>query len=456
MLTHKEAQNNRQVGHLDSFNKVARKNTGKTLTRWLLLILAWALIMMFLPWTQNIQSHGKVTALNPGERPQTIHATIPGRVEKWFVNEGQFVPAGDTIIFVSETKSEYFDPQLLSRTEMQIDAKVSAVQSYVQKVNALNNQITALQENLQLKLKQAQNKLTQAHLKVTSDSIDFKASKNNYDIADKQFKRQQELYTQGLVSLTNLEARELKFQESIAKLISAENKLLSSQNELINAKIELNSIRNDYADKIAKSQSEKASAISSQYDSEAEVQKMKNQLSNYALRAGFRYITAPQDCYINKALIPGVGETMKEGDAIVSITPANHEMAVELFVEPVDLPLIRLGEKARMVFDGWPAFVFSGWPNVTFGTFGGVIVAIDQNISENGRFRILVAPDKRDVSWPKQIRMGGGVFGMALLNDVPIWYEIWRQLNGFPPDFYEPEGGIVNATKKAEKKEGKK
>jgi hypothetical protein len=24
-----------------------------------------------------------------------------------------------------------------------------------------------------------------------------------------------------------------------------------------------------------------------------------------------------------------------------------------------------------------------------------------------------------------------------MLNDVPLWYEFWRQLNGFPPDFYE-------------------
>jgi hypothetical protein len=25
------------------------------------------------------------------------------------------------------------------------------------------------------------------------------------------------------------------------------------------------------------------------------------------------------------------------------------------------------------------------------------------------------------------------------LNNVPVWYEIWRQFNSFPPDYYEPE-----------------
>ncbi len=425
-----------------AFDKVAKKNTGKWLSNSLLVLFLWALIIMFLPWTQNINSSGRVTALDPAERPQTIHATIPGRVEKWFVEEGQFVKEGDTIVFISEVKDDYFDPQLLGRTKNQIEAKELAMQSYQQKVVALENQINALKENLTLKLKQAQNKLIQAELKISSDSIEFRAAKNNFEIAEKQFNRQQELYKQGLVSLTNLEVRELKFQESIAKLISSENKLISSQNEYINAKIELNAIKNEYADKIAKTQSERASALSQQFDADVEIAKLNNQLSNYSIRAGFRFITAPQDCYINKALITGIGETMKEGDAIVSITPALHNKAVELFVSPVDLPLVRIGDKVRIIFDGWPVFVFSGWPNVSFGTFGGVVVAIDQNVSENGQFRLLVAYDENDVDWPKQIRMGGGAKGILLLKDVPIWYEIWRQLNGFPPDFYEPASAI--------------
>jgi multidrug resistance efflux pump len=440
---------------MTAFDKVAKKNTGKWLSNSLLVLFLWALIILFLPWTQNINSSGRVTALDPAERPQTIHATIPGRVEKWFVEEGQFVKQGDTIVFISEVKDDYFDPQLIGRTKNQIEAKELALQSYQQKVAALENQINALKENLALKLKQAENKLIQAELKISSDSIEFRAAKNNFEIAEKQFNRQQELYKQGLVSLTNLEVRELKFQESIAKLISSENKLISSQNEYINAKIELNAIKNEYADKIAKAQSERASALSQQFDADVEIAKLKNQLSNYSIRAGFRFITAPQDCYINKALITGIGETMKEGDAIVSITPAIHKKAVELFVAPVDLPLVRIGDKVRIIFDGWPVFVFSGWPNVSFGTFGGVVVAIDQNVSENGQFRLLVAHDENDIEWPKQIRMGGGAKGILLLKDVPIWYEIWRQLNGFPPDFYEP-ASTIKTNKDKSKTDNKK
>ena len=98
------------------------------------------------------------------------------------------------------------------------------------------------------------------------------------------------------------------------------------------------------------------------------------------------------------------------------------------------------------MFDGWPTVVFSGWPNLSYGTFGGEVVAIDNFISQNGKYRILVAPDPNDVEWPDALRPGSGANGLILLTDVPIWYELWRNLNGFPPDFYK-NNKIANTTK---------
>ena len=81
------------------------------------------LIFMFLPWTQNVKGKGNVTTLNPSQRPQAIQSAIPGRVEKWYVGEGDVVKKGDTIVYISEVKSEYFDPDLLDRTQKQISSK---------------------------------------------------------------------------------------------------------------------------------------------------------------------------------------------------------------------------------------------------------------------------------------------------------------------------------------------
>jgi len=394
-------------------------------------------ILMFMPWTQNIRALGNVTALKPEQRPQTIHTVIAGKIEKWFVQEGQFVSKGDTILFISEVKDEYFDPNLLSRTDEQLKAKELSVQSYMEKVKANDNQIAALTETLKLKLEQAKNKLQQAVLYVKSDSMDLVAAKTNLDIANEQFNRMKELYAKGLKSLTELENRKLKLQETQAKIISQENKLLTSRNQLINAKIELETINAEFRDKISKSESEKFSAMSNMYDAEAVVTKLQNQYMNYMVRTGMYFITAPQDGYITKAIKTGIGETIKEGSEIVSIMPANIDLAVEIYVAPIDVPLLAKGSNVRVQFDGWPAIVFSGWPSISYGTYGGKVIAIDNFISENGKYRILVVPDKNDHPWPKELRVGGGVNSMMLLKDVPVWYEIWRNINGFPPEYYK-------------------
>ncbi|GAL77824.1 RND efflux membrane fusion protein [Algibacter lectus] len=146
-------------------------------------------VIVFLPWTQNISSTGLVTTLKPNQRPQSIQSQIPGRVEEWFVQEGDFVKKGDTIIRISEVKSDYFDSRLAERTGDQLSVKSSSVEAYKNKVVALGNQISALQQERRLKLESAKNKLLQSRLKVTTDSMDFEATKIKADIAKIQYER---------------------------------------------------------------------------------------------------------------------------------------------------------------------------------------------------------------------------------------------------------------------------
>lgn len=418
-----------------SFSKLSKPKKN-VLLRLIATTLLIGIVIMFLPWTQNIRAEGYVTALQPNQRPQTIHSIIPGRIEKWFVNEGDQVEKGDTIVFISEVKEEYLDPELLQKTEQQVKAKELTVSSYMEKVKALDSQVDALLSNKKLKIQQAQNKLKQALLKVQSDSIALKAAETDYTIALKQLDRIEGLYKDGIKSLTDVEQKRLKVQETLSKKIGEENKLLTSKNEVLNAEMEMESIDAEYNDKIAKSKSEKFTALSNMYDAEAIVTKLQNQYMNYSIRSGMYYITAPQNGYITKAIKSGIGETIKEGTEIVSIMPADYQLAVNMYVEPIDLPLINKGEPVRIQFDGWPAIVFSGWPNASYGTFTGKVVAIDNFISPNGMYRVLVAPDESEYKWPKEVKVGAGAKTITLLNDVPIWFELWRKLNGFPPNFY--------------------
>lgn len=438
-ISHNSVNEYFNISEYKSGQKTLDKTYYKYFNRFLLGFAIFCFIILFFPWTQNISGKGQVTTLRPDQRPQTIQSQIPGRIEKWYVQEGDYVKKGDTILEISEVKSDYFDPNLVERTGQQRDAKAFAVISYAEKVKAQEVRIGALINERRLKLAQTQNKLLQAKLKVKSDSIDFEAAKTNISISKKQYERTLTLQNEGLKAVRDVEEKRLKLQETEAKLISQENKLLASKNNAINAEVEISRIQAEYSDKISKAQSDKFTAQSSQFDTEAQVSKLENAYSNYEIRNGLKFIKAPQNGFINKAIRGGIGETFKEGERIVGIMPSKYDLAVETYVAPIDLPLLHIGEKVRIQFDGWPAIVFSGWPNISYGTYGGVVVAIENFISDNGQYRVLLAPDKDDNEWPEAIRVGSGAKTMALLDDVPIWFELWRQLNGFPPNYYQPE-----------------
>jgi len=427
------------ISQFSSVKNLAKKSYSKQFNRISIIMLILIFIVMFLPWTQNVTGSGNVTTLKPDQRPQTIQSAIPGKIEEWMVNEGDFVIAGDTILRISEIKSEYFDEKLIERTGDQITSKSLSVDAYAQKISALQSQINALSSENRIKKNQASNKLIQSKLKLKSDSMDLQAAVTNEQIAQTQLDRVLLLQEKGLKATKDVEEKSLKLQEKQAKLIYQQNKLLQSQSEVSITQVELSRIDAAYGEKISKAQSDLHSTQSALYNSEVEVSKLENSYSNYEKRKALLHITAPQNGVINKAIKSGIGETFKAGEKLVNIMPTGYDLAVETYVRPIDLPLIHIGENVRVQFDGWPAIVFSGWESVSYGTYGAKVVAIENFISPNGKYRILLAPDEEDHEWPKGIRVGSGTKTIALLNDVPIWYELWRQINGFPPNFYAPE-----------------
>lgn len=432
--------NKPKLQSLDKYKTIQNLNNKaqyKVLNRIIALIALIGVGALFLPWTQNISGSGAVTTLKPNQRPQSIQSVISGRIEKWYVQEGDFVNKGDTILFISEIKEDYMDPNLVENTKNQVNAKKQSLQSYGSKVTTLSNQIRSIEIEKKLKLEQASNKIKQSLLKIKSDSIDLVAAKTHLKIANTQYNRSLQLNLEGLKPMTDVEEKRLKLQEVDAKIITQENKLLTSKNEYINSKVETNRINAEYAEKVAKAQSDQYTALSNQYDTQAQVSKLENQYANYSIRNGMYYIKAAQSGYINRVLQSGIGETIKEGTPIVTVMPAVYDIAVETYVSPIDLPLIRRGEKVRVWFDGWPTIVFSGWPDISYGTFGGKIVAIENFISDNGKYRVLIAPDKNEANWPQRLNIGAGAQTIALLDTVPIWFEIWRTLNGFPPNYYK-------------------
>jgi len=424
---------------LKSYDVIYRIRRRSSVRRWTLGILLGLFVLLFLPWTQNIRARGSVTTLRQEQRPQEIPTVIPGRVVKWYVKEGDRVGVGDTILQLAEVKDDYFDPELLDRTREQVEAKALSVDNYRGKAEAAGQQLTALRLAMDLKMRDIDNKIGQQLLKIRSDSMELLAASNDLAIKTEQFRRQQVLYDSGIVSLTALEQRNQAFQESSAKRVSADIKFRNAKQEYVRLQLERNGELQQYLEKISKTEGDRFQSLSQVQTGSADVAKLRNQFANYTIRSGLYTITAPQSGQVVKARTAGIGEILKEGEVISEIVPTDIDYAIEMFVRPVDLPLLAIGQKVRLLFDGFPAVVFSGWPQASYGTFGGEVSAIESNVSTNGKFRVLIREDRTDKPWPPQLMMGTGAQGIALLKDVPIWYELWRNINGFPPDYYKPQ-----------------
>lgn len=405
---------------LYSLRALTTPRYGYILARIFLFILLLILIALFLPWQQNIRGIGSLTAFSPGNRPQTIETAIPGRIAEWKIKEGDRVQAGDTILVLSEIRERYFDPLLLPRLKEQIIAKEDGLKSKEQKAAALKRQITALKENMRIKLEQNQAILDAAEVR-------FKNAEN-------QFERNKKLYEAGNIPLTKFQDFEFRYQNSKA--------------EFNNTQTDMARIEAEFMEKISKAESDLNNTLADVFDSYSEIVKMKNEYSNLEIRSQQYFILAPQNGFVVRTIRAGIGETINEGEAVATIIPEGQiqDMAVEMYIKAMDVPIIATGKKVRLEFDGWPALVFSGWPSLTVGTFGGEVAVIDRVNARPGEFRILIKPDPADEAWPEQVRVGSGTKGWIMLKTVPIWYEIWRNLNGFPPGLYDGPLEIIQDT----------
>ncbi len=428
-----------------SIKSIYRYDKTSKIGYWLFGLLLFIMIILFLPWTQNISSSGNVTTRYQDQRPQQINTVIPGKIVKWYIKEGDIIKKGDTIVELADTKDDYLDPNLVERTKDQLISKEQKLLFYSEKIDAIESQISAIKNNRELKINSYENKIEQYKRKLISDSSEVVAAEVDYKIAIEQLSRGKQMYNQGVISLVELERRTAQNNKALAILTEKQQKLLNTRQEINIIKIDINSIRQEADDKMFKSRSEIATSRGEIAGTTGELAKNKNVLANYISRGNQKWLIAPQDGQIIKAKKSGINEIVKEGEMIVEMVPTKIDHAIELFIEPMDLILINPGQKIRMIFDGFPAIVFSGWPDNSYGTFGGRVSMVENNRNENGKFRILVIPDSQEKNWPKELKTGTGARGFALLKTVPIWYELWRQINGFPPDYYKTKAIINNA-----------
>ncbi|MDD3266641.1 MAG: HlyD family efflux transporter periplasmic adaptor subunit [Burkholderiales bacterium] len=224
------------------------------------------------------------------------------------------------------------------------------------------------------------------------------------DLSQKNYLRQSTLYKQGLTSMKEMEVAKISYQKNLADIEYYKSLLV---------KLETGKSR------------------------------QQSQL-----------IKATRDGFVVNTIASSQTNIVKVGDQLATFIPDNIVPAAEVYISGNDIPLVREGQKVRLVFDGWPSVQFSGWPSVAIGTFAGIVKVVDFASSHNGMFRVMVIEDPTEPDWPqdKFLRYGSRTEAYIQLGEVKLGYEIWRQINGFQVSIDPTAEKAINSSEAKDKK----
>ena len=435
-----------------------------------LMLLLMVALLVFAPWQQSVSGTGNVIAFAPLERQQTIGAPIKGRIVRWGegIVENARVVKGQLIAEIRDLDQEYSDrlQQQLVHTEETVRATRDQIRANHDALDAARRLIDVYQRQEQT-YTQVKREITAAQdayvagaeEKVTSVREALSVEEAAVPQLQQEFERLKQLHAEGNIALQKVQEVEAKLNSALAKVkkakadVAAAEKDLDGKRKDREAYIHKAQVDIDYAHglyqksladaskaegEIAKAQSELAKAEKELREMERKIAVQSNQL-----------LTAPLDGFVVQ-ITPNFGSAiLKEGDPICTIVPDTQDRAVQIWLSGNDAPLVHAGHSVRLQFEGWPAVQFSGWPSVAVGTFGGEVVSIDATDDGQGKFRVLVRPDSTDAPWPEEryLRQGVRANGWVLLEVVPLWWEVWRRLNGFPPALNSVKDAKVNVSK---------
>lgn len=411
----------------------------------LFLLVSLIIVLVGIPWVQTVNGDGQVTALIPNQRPQTVQAQIKGRLEKWYITEGQFVQAGDTIAILEDIDSKFLDFNLIENQSKQLEALKERKNQIEMQVQVFRQQVEAERNAREAGVMASKQKLQQSIQKRIAAEATVKQAELDYDIAKTRFEDRKQLFEKGLRSQRDYERDRLDLQRSEVSLTKAQTDAEGARRNEQEERSNVINKESEGSSKIFKVMSDETKAMETIASLENSIAKGTSELNTALARRNAAIVRSPVNGKVVRLLTLGSGETLKQGQEIAIIVPDANSLAVELMISGNDAPLLSVGRKVRLQFDGFPGFQISGWPSVSVGTFGGIISVIDAVDDEksSGKFRVVVRPDPNDEQWPesKFLRPGTRSLGWMQLNTVTLGFELWRQFNGFPPTVDKPKDG---------------
>jgi multidrug resistance efflux pump len=410
------------------------------------LILLFLLIIAFVPWTQTITVTGQLSAYTPYERPQDIEAQITGRIKKWHIFEGVRVKQGDLIVELDDYDPNFMSPDLLSLLEQRRKALTETRKAASDRAVQLDKRIGEMQNLVKAAVPSAQARVVEAESKVREAYQRVEAAKIAVATAELNVDRHKQLAEQGLVSQRELEVAIQGAIASKADLTGAQANLKAAEQGMKALSFGKDQVSAEVLQRLLDAEATRDASVAEAARATDQLADVSLRMSNAEQRRIAGRILAPMDGTVVKMAEVGVGQTLRPGDKIVRLSPASADKAIEMTADGLDAPLLNVGRKVRILFYGIPAIPLPAWPVLMAGTFGGLIKVIDQVDDGKGNFRFWVVPDPDDRPWPPQehVRQGTKAMGWVILNRVPLWYELWRRFNLFPPDYQERPPSLID------------
>jgi len=407
--------------------------------------------LLWLPWQQSAQGAGRVIAYSPMERTQAILAPSKGIIVDVPIGlvEGSKVKKGDALLTIQPT-AENLEEQL-ARSGDDLDEKLAAT---IRIAEVYNANIEGYEAARDFAVLAADEAVSAAEAKLRGKKEEVVGYDAKVLQSQRAYDRQLDLYKQGIKPLKEIEKLEQELESAKADLKAVNEAVLSLNSELENKKAERNQKESEAQTKVESAKGVYQKAMGDA----ASIRKEKRELEIKQGTLSRMYVTAPRDGVIHRLPLVEGGQTVKEGDYLLTIVPDTTDLAVEMTVVGNDLPLVRVGNHVRMQFEGWPSLQFSGWPAVAVGTFGGEVAVIDPTDDGSGMFRVLIRPEPGERPWPdeKYLRQGLRANGWIMLGTVSLGYEMWRRVNGFPPSvdpaIGEKDGKISSSSGKSKSK----
>jgi len=404
----------------------------------LMILMVFAAI--FLPWQQTSRGEGQVVARLPQFRLQPVESPAKGIIFslREDLREGSIVEENEVIMVIKPFAE---DAEKLTR---------EVVVAQQQKLDSLRliytntvSQVTSVRDQAQQEIATAEAEVRAATNAWEKATRDVEAQEPKFNQAKLERERYQDLKGDVIseVDFSNLENKEIEELRKLESLMAAAKK---AYNDLDAKERALEGKRRNVEQKILQAQAYADKA-------QAEINTAQKELNDQLTKQGEfdrLEVRSPSRGRIQAIRGQAGTKAVKEGDLLFEVVPETDDLAVELTVRGVDTPLIHVGDPVRLQFEGWPAIQFVGWPSVAVGTFPGEVIAINPTDSGKGVFKIIVGPvssskndnssqvaeDRTENTWPgsRYLRQGVRANGWVILKTVPLGYEIWRQMNGFP------------------------